>query len=255
MARGEMLAAVLHGKLDLRLEHRPIPLPGPGQVLVRIVAVGICGSDVHFWKDGRIGTRVVERPMILGHECAGEVVALGEGVAAFQVGDRVALEPGIPCGFCPWCRTGRYNLCPQVRFLAAPPTDGALAEYVAHPAALTYKLPAHLSYEEGALLEPLSVGLHAVERAGVRVGDRVLIAGAGPIGLVNLFAAKAHGASQVYLTDIRPHRLELACRLGAEAAIDARETPGVQQKMQEFTEGYGVDIALDCSGSSPGIDD
>ena len=153
---GPNLAAVLHGIGDLRVEERPIPEPVPGDVLVAMRSVGICGSDVHYLTHGRIGSFVVEAPMVLGHESAGVVAAVGPGVTTLKPGDRVALEPGIPCRACSACRTGRYNLCPDVRFFATPPIDGSMARYVVHPADFCYALPPHVSLDDGALLEPLS---------------------------------------------------------------------------------------------------
>ena len=251
--KGKMLAAILYHRLDLRLEEREIPTPGLGQVLVKVAAVGICGSDVHWWQDGRIGARHLVQPVILGHECAGEVVGLGDGVTNLKVGGRVALEPGIPCGSCLYCRTGRYQICLQSRFLGSVNTDGALVEYLTHPAAFTYRLPPNLSYEDGVLVEPLSVGMHAVRRGEVKVGERVLVTGAGPIGLATMMAARASGATQVYLTDIKPHRLELARKLSADAAINA-QVENIPDRIKELTEGQGVDVALDCSAAPAAID-
>jgi len=218
-------------------------------VLVRIHAVGVCGSDVHYWYSGRIGPVVVETPMILGHECAGEVVEVGGDVTHLRPGDRVALEPGIPCGQCDLCRAGQYNLCADVVFFATPPVDGAFCEYVAHKAAFAFKLPEGVSYEEGAMCEPLSVGIHAVRRAGVGLGDSVLITGAGPIGLVTLMAAKAAGATTTIITDLQPSRLELARELGATATADVRSDDAVALG-RDLTAGCGVDAAIDCTGSS-----
>src|SRR5512141_2535439 len=188
MVQNQMQTAVLHRAHDLRLEERPIPRPGPDEVLVAIRAVGVCGSDVHYWHEGRIGDFVVQAPLVLGHECAGVVVESGAEVTSLAPGDRVALEPGVPCRRCPACKSGRYNLCPDVIFMATPPVDGAFAQYVVHPADFAYRLPDHASLEEGALLEPLSVGIHAARRAGVGLGDTVLVGGAGPIGLTALLA-------------------------------------------------------------------
>ena len=153
-----MKALVLNSPLDLAVRDVPDPgVPGPGEVRVSVRSVGICGSDVHYYEHGRIGDFVLREPMVLGHEAAGVVDAVGEGVESLSPGDVVAMEPGVPCGACRECRIGRYNLCKDVRFWATPPHDGVLAEYVIHPAALTFRLPGHMTTEEGALMEPLAV--------------------------------------------------------------------------------------------------
>jgi len=244
-----MRTAVLHGAHDLRLEERPVPRPGPGDVLVAVRAVGVCGSDVHYWHDGRIGDFVVEAPLVLGHECAGVVVEVGSSVTNLAPGDRVALEPGVPCRKCPACKAGRYNLCPDVVFLATPPVDGAFAQYVAHPADFAYKLPDGVSLEEGALFEPLSVGMHAARRAGVGLGDTVVVGGAGPIGLTALLAARAAGASRVIVSDVVPSRLELARTLGASEVVDVRSTD-LAREVLRLTDGVGADSAIECSGAA-----
>ena len=163
----KMRVAVLRRPGEIQIEERAVPVPAPEQVLVRIRCAGVCGSDVHYYQEGRIGRYIVEKPLILGHECAGEVVALGPGVTLPTVGTRVAIEPGTPCGHCRYCRLGRYNLCADVVFMATPPIDGAFAEYVVWPADFTYRLPDHVSFEDGALLEPLAVGMHAIRRAAL----------------------------------------------------------------------------------------
>ena len=211
-------AAVLHAPGDVRIEDRPMPEPGPLDVLVEIAAVGVCGSDVHYYEHGRIQTRIVRGPHVLGHESAGRVVAVGERVSKHGVGDRVTLEPGLPCGRCRECRTGAYNLCQDVKFLGAPPTDGAFTRYLAMHEDFAHALPDGLSDEAGALMEPLSVALWACERAGVSAGDRVLVTGAGPIGQLSAQVAAARGATEIVVTDVNPHRLELALRT-------ARRTP------------------------------
>lgn len=244
-----MQAFVLYPPRELRLEERPIPTINADQVLVRIRAVGVCGSDVHYWHQGRIGPVVVEGPMILGHECAGEIVEVGANVAHLRVGDRVALEPGVPCGQCDFCRAGRYNLCPDVVFFATPPVDGAFREYVAHSAAFTFKLPEGMSFEEGAMCEPLSVGIHAVRRGDIALGDSVLITGAGTIGLVTLMAARAAGATMTIITDIQPNRLALARELGATAMADVRSEDALAL-VQDLTQGKGMDAAIECTGVS-----
>src|SRR5438094_66301 len=176
-------AAVLYAPHDIRIEERPVPTPGLREVLIEVKAVGVCGSDVHYYEHGRIGSYVVRQPLVLGHESSGVIVDVGEGVSKDRIGERVAMEPGIPCGVCRECRTGHYNLCSDVRFFGTPPIDGAFTNYVILPESFAYKLPDQVSYEEGALIEPLSVGLWACRKAQLQGGDRVLITGAGPIGI------------------------------------------------------------------------
>ncbi|XP_076445388.1 sorbitol dehydrogenase-like [Babylonia areolata] len=245
------LSAVLFEKGDLRLVERPVPEPGPGEVQLSMRSVGICGSDVKYWTTGAIGPFVVKEPMLLGHECSGVVTKLGPGVTGLEVGDRVAIEPGVPCRRCELCKEGRYNLCPHVFFLATPPDSGALARFHVHAADFCYRLPQQVSFEEGALMEPLSVGLHACRRAGVTMGSKVLVCGAGPIGLSALVSAKAMGASDVIVTDISAERLELAGRMGAShtVCLDAGRTPAeVAQHVRE-TLGAPPDCAVEASGA------
>jgi L-iditol 2-dehydrogenase len=231
------LVAVLHEPGDIRIEERPMPEPGPREVLVEITSVGVCGSDVHYYEHGRIGSHVVRAPLILGHESAGRVVALGEGASKHAEGDRVTLEPGVPCGRCRECRAGRYNLCPDVVFFGTPPVDGAFARYVTIHEDFAFALPDSLSDDVGALMEPLSVGIWACRKAGVSAGDRVLVTGAGPIGLLAMQVALAFGATQVEISDVNERRLELAVRTGATRALRAGE-----DKPSE------ADALIECSG-------
>lgn len=248
------LTAILYKQGDIRLEDVPIPEPGAGEVQLCMQHVGICGSDVHYWQHGAIGDFVLKAPMVLGHEAAGVVSKIGEGVTSLEVGDRVAIEPGVPCRMCSECKRGRYNLCYDMKFCATPPFHGNLARYYVHAADFCYKLPDHVSTEEGALLEPLSVGVHACRRAGVTLGSKVLICGAGPIGLVNLLTVKACGASQVCITDLDEKRLEMAKKIGADFTVkvtskDAKEMAG---KIEECF-GEKPEISIECSGAPPSI--
>jgi len=252
-----MQCAVLYGAGDVRIETRPIPVPRPGEVLVKVHRVGVCGSDVHYYRQGRIGDFVVQAPMILGHESAGVIVATGDGAMRYHPGVRVAIEPGYPCGQCVYCRSGRYNLCPDVVFMATPPVDGALAEYVAWPESYCYPLPDSLSYDEGAMMEPLAVGLWAVERGQVRPGASVAIFGCGPIGLLTLQAARVAGATTLICVDIEPARLAHAARLGATATIDDRAGDAVERIRALTAPAHGdarlagVDVAFETAGSVP----
>lgn len=246
-----MKAAVLHKARDLRLDEVPTPAYGPDDVLVRVKSVGICGSDVHYWRTGAIGDFVVREPMILGHEVAGVVAEVGANVKTLRVGDRVALEPGVPCRRCEACKTGRYNLCPDVQFFATPPVDGALSDFAMSPADFAYKIPDSLSLDAAALIEPLSVGIHACRRGNLSAGQNVFITGAGPIGLTSLAAAKAFGATEIFISDVRPHRLEVAKKMGATHVFDARED--AEAIVKEATNGRGVDLAIECAGAEPAL--
>ncbi|CAJ2509495.1 Uu.00g145210.m01.CDS01 [Anthostomella pinea] len=195
---------------NIKMVDAPIQEPGKGEVTLQIKCSGICGSDMHLWKSGRIGSLEVKGDCILGHEAAGIVLKCGEGVTDLKPGDRVGVEPQVPCERCFLCREGRYNLCEDVEFSGIWPDAGTIQRYKVHPAKWLYKIPNHLSYSEGALLEPLSVILHGISGAGVRLGRPALICGAGPIGLVALAAARASGAHPLVITDIDPRRLEFA---------------------------------------------
>ncbi|GAA5049243.1 L-iditol 2-dehydrogenase [Thermocatellispora tengchongensis] len=236
-----MQAAVLRGIRQLAIEERPVPEPAPGEVLVQINAVGVCGSDVHYYQHGRIGDFVVERPMVLGHESGGVIVGVGAGVDASRVGQRVSVEPGVPDLTCSECLAGRYNLCPSMRFHATPPIDGSLAEYVAVHESFAHPVPDSISDDAAALLEPLSVGVWANLKGHVSAGSRVLITGAGPIGLVATQCARAFGATEIVVSDVNPHRLKLAADLGATATVNVAETP-----LREA--GFEPTVLLECSG-------
>ena len=242
----KMKAAFLHRPGHIGIEEMDIPVPRDDEALIKIKAVGVCGSDVHFYEVGRIGDFVVKDPLVLGHECAGEVMEVGKGVTKLKVGDRVAVEAGVPCRKCKFCRLGRYNLCADVTFLATPPFHGAFREYIAHPEDYLFKLPDNMSYEEGAMIEPLSVGVYAAERGKVNIRDKVAVLGAGPIGLMTLQAARARGAADVLITDLENFRLNFAKNLGASMTINAKEDDPIQ-KVLDYTNG-GADVVMDCVG-------
>jgi L-iditol 2-dehydrogenase len=226
----------------------PVPTPAADEVLVKIDAVGICGSDVHYYQHGRIGDFVVEGDFILGHECAGEVAAIGSKVKNLKVGDRVALEPGKTCGKCEFCKSGKYNLCPDVVFFATPPYHGVFTNYVTHPEDMCFKLPENVSNVEGALVEPLAVGLHASELGGVKLGDTVVVYGAGCIGLVTLLASKARGASKIIVVDVLENRLKMAKKLGATHVINSMEEDAVKA-IAEITGGKGAEVVIDAAAA------
>ena len=241
-------AAVLYAPHDIRIEDRPVPKPGPREVLIEIKAVGVCGSDVHYYEHGRIGTYVVRQPLILGHESSGVIVDVGEGVSRERIGQRVAIEPGVPDGVCRQCRTGHYNLCPNVRFFGTPPIDGAFTNYVTILSDFAYALPDQMSDEEGALIEPLSVGLWACRKAKLRGGDHVLITGAGPVGILAMKVALALGVTDITMTDISPQRLEVARKLGATRTVNV-----AQQSLADA--GVEADVLIECSGNQRALKD
>jgi L-iditol 2-dehydrogenase len=235
------LSAVLYGEKDLRIEERAMPEPQLGEVLVRVEAVGICGSDIHYYEHGRIDDAVVLSPMVVGHESAGVVVSVGDGIDPKRVGQRVALEPGVPDGTCEQCRIGRYNLCPNVRFFATPPVDGSIAQFITINAAFAHRAPSGITLEQAAMAEPVSVGVWANRKASVGPGDRVLVTGAGPIGLFAAQAARSYGASAVTITDVSDYRLGVARELGFDAC--SATEPLID----------GFDVLLECSGAPAAI--
>ena len=243
-----MKAAVLSEVGKIGIEEREIPKIKKNELLVKIRHVGICGSDLHYYEHGRIGDFVVEKPIVLGHESAGEVAAVGEEVTGFQVGDLVTLEPGYTCGKCEFCKTGRYNLCPDVVFMATPPFDGAFAEFVAYPADMAFKLPKGMSTMEGALVEPLAVGIHAAKQAGASLGQSAMILGAGCIGLVTMMALKAMGVTTIYMADVVQKRLDKAMELGATGVV-AADREDTAARIMELTGNRGMDLVIECAGN------
>lgn len=246
--KGKMKVAVMLGIGKMGFEERDIPEVKDNEVLVRLEYVGICGSDLHYYETGAIGDYVVNPPFVLGHEPGGVVVETGKNVKHLKVGDRVALEPGKTCGHCKFCKTGRYNLCPDVVFFATPPVDGVFQEYVAHEADLCFKLPDHVSTMEGALIEPLAVGFHAAMQGEAKAGQTAVVMGAGCIGLVTMMALKAMGVSRVYVVDIMQKRLDKAMELGADGVINGSEVDAVETVMK-LTEGKGCDLAVETAGT------
>lgn len=245
---GTMKTAVMTDLMKVEIQETPIPQPKENEVLVKVEYVGICGSDLHYYESGRIGDFVVEPPFVLGHEAGGTVVEVGAKVKHLKPGDRVALEPGKTCGECEFCKQGKYNLCEDVVFFATPPVDGVFQEYVAHEAGLCFKLPENVSTMEGALIEPLAVGMHAASQGGAHLGQTAVVTGAGCIGLVSLLSLKAMGVSKVIVVDVMEKRLQKALELGADAVINGREedTPA---RIKELTEGRGFDLGIETAGT------
>ena len=239
-----MNASLLLAPYSVTLRSMDVPTLEDDQVLVRVAAVGVCGSDVHYYEHGRIGPYVVESPLVLGHELSGRIESVGASVDPARVGQRVAVEPQRPCRVCAQCKAGRYNLCPEMEFFATPPIDGAFSELVAIQSDFAHEIPDSVSDEAAALMEPLSVGIWACQRADVRPGSRVLVAGAGPIGVIVAQVARAFGASEVYVTDIDASRREFALAHGATHALDPRT---------DAVEGLEVDAFVDASGVAQAV--
>ncbi len=246
--KGTMKTAVMLGIGKMGFEEREIPQVKEDEVLVKLEYVGICGSDLHYYESGAIGDYVVKPPFVLGHEPGGTVVEVGRNVKHLKAGDRVALEPGKTCGHCEFCKTGRYNLCPDVVFFATPPVDGVFQEYVAHEADLCFKLPDNVSTMEGALIEPLAVGFHAAMQGGARAGQTAVVMGAGCIGLVTMMALKAMGVTKVYTVDIMEKRLQKALELGADGVINAGQADAVEE-VRKLTDGKGCDLVIETAGT------
>lgn len=244
-----MLALVLERKGELSL--REIELSskvGPDDVRIKIDTVGVCGSDVHYYTHGAIGSFVVREPMVLGHEAAGVVVEVGSGVKTLKVGDRVCMEPGVPNMASRAAKLGIYNVDPDVRFWATPPVHGVLTPEVVHPAAFTYKLPDNVSFAEGAMVEPFAVGLQAATRARIAPGDVAVVVGCGPIGIMTALAALAGGCSRVFISDLSAPKLKIAGRYPGIVPVDIRER-SLADTISEATEGWGADVVFEASGS------
>lgn len=246
--KGKMKVAVMLGLEKMGYEERDIPQEKDDEVLVKVEYVGVCGSDLHYYEFGKIGNYVVKPPYVLGHEAGGTVVEVGKSVRNLKVGDRVALEPGKTCGHCEFCKTGKYNLCPDVVFFATPPVNGVFQEYVAHEANLCFKLPDQVDTMEGALIEPLAVGFHAAKQGNAEIGQTAVVFGAGCIGLVSMLALKAMGLSKVYVVDVMKNRLEKAVELGAAQVINGQEKDAVEEVLR-LTEGRGVDLVIETAGT------
>ncbi|MCJ1472224.1 hypothetical protein MMC13_000871 [Lambiella insularis] len=254
------LACFLYGAGDARLEpwHDPV-IEEPQDVIIEIGYTGVCGSDVHFWVNGGIGAYMVQNPLIMGHEAAGTVVSVGEGVTTLVPGDRVAIEPGIPCRRCSNCKAGRYHFCGDMQFAASPPTThGTLTKFFKAPVDFCYKLPDSMSLQEGVLLEPLAVAVHAVRLAQIGPGVNVVVFGAGPVGLLCGAVVKAFGASKVVAVDIVDQRLAFAAKYAASGAYKPEtelDAIGNAAKLvhEQGLGDSGVDVVIDASGAAPSI--
>ncbi len=229
------------------MHDEPIPEPAAGEVRLRITSVGVCASDLHYYRDGRIGSTMLEEPLVIGHEAAGVVDALGEGVTNVAVGDRVAIEPTNPCGECEFCRAGHYNVCPNVKFFGTPPVNGCFRDYITWPAHLALKVPDSMTFDEAAIVEPMAVGVYAAKLAELKLEQTVAILGAGAIGLSTLQAAKIAGAKRIIVSEPVKERRELAARLGATEVIDPSACD-VEKEFARLTNGTGPEVVIECTG-------
>lgn len=244
-----MKALVLEKKGELALRDIDLPLEvGPDDVKIAIHTVGVCGSDVHYYTHGAIGSFVVREPMVLGHEAAGTITAVGANVKNLKVGDRVCMEPGVPNMNSRATKLGIYNVDPDVRFWATPPIHGVLTPEVVHPAAFTYKLPENVSFAEGAMVEPFAVGLQAATRARITPGDVAVVIGCGPIGIMTALAALAGGCSRVYISDLSAPKLAIAGQYPGVHPVNITER-ALKDVVAEETEGWGADVVFEASGS------
>lgn len=242
----QMRASVLRRAGEVVVENRPVPVPAHDEVLVRVGSVGICGSDVHYFHEGRIGDFIVESPMVLGHEAGGTIVAVGADVDPARIGERVSIEPQRPSPTSKQSLAGAYNLCPHMEFYATPPIDGAFAEYVTIQSHFAFEVPESISDDAAALMEPLSVGIAAARKAGITAGSRVLVTGAGPIGIIAVQVARAFGATEIIVSDIDAERRAQALKFGADSALDAIADDSQLRSL-------GVDVLLECSGATPAV--
>jgi len=244
-----MKAAMMQGNNEITIEELPVPQPAGDEALIQIKAVGVCGSDVHLFAHGGIGSCIVRPPYILGHEAAGQVVAVGDEVTGLKPGDRITMEPGIPCGQCEHCKSGQYNLCRSVIFWAAPPVPGVLAEYVTHKAGYCYKVADHVPFDVASLAEPLAVGIYAAKRGKAAPGKSVAILGMGPIGQTVLQSVLAYGASNILVSDLVESRLQVARRMGARVTVNTTRED-IKEVVAKLTDGNGVDLVIESAGAA-----
>lgn len=243
-----MKVCVLTGKRQLEWVEREIPQPGAGELQIKLEYVGVCGSDLHFYEQGRLNNWELDGPLALGHEPGGVVTAIGDEVEGFSIGDKVSIEPAVPCGECEFCREGKYNLCNHIKMLAIPrERDGVNAEYCVHKAAFCHKLPENVDTLEGALIEPLSVGMHAANLSNAGIGEIAIVLGSGCIGLCTLMALKARGVEEVYVCDVMDARLEKAMEVGSTRVFNNK-----REDIVEFAHSLprgGADLVYECAGN------
>lgn len=248
---GEMSCYVLHGQRDIRLEKRVIPSPRPDEVLIKMKRVGVCGSDIHYFEHGRVGNFVVKHPFVIGHEGAGEVAELGSAVTSLKLGDRVAIDPSQPCHKCEFCKKGQYNLCPEMHYLGSaatnPHTEGLFAEYFTMPASNCYPIPDGMSDSGAAMLEPLSVAMHVVERSAVKESSSILITGGGTIGQLVLLVLRTMRVRKIAVSEILEERRRLALKTGADIVLDPSDAQ-FRTKALDFSSG-GFDVVIEASGA------
>jgi L-iditol 2-dehydrogenase len=248
-----MKSVQLVARRTMELREMPMPPdPAPGEVLVKVRAVGICGSDMHWYSEGGVGPFPAVYPQVLGHEPAGEIVAAGKGVD-LRLGQRVAIEPAITCGECEFCRSGRHNHCVRVVFMSTPAMPGLFREYALVPARNAVPVPERMTFGEATVIEPLAVILHVLELTDIRLGDTVAVMGAGPIGLLTASVARLCGASRVFVADKVPHRVRMAREMGVDLAVDVSSESMVDAVMDQ-THGRGVDIVFDAAGKRDSIE-
>ena len=244
--------AELTGIRQFRIVERAVADPAPGEVQVRVAAVGVCGSDLHSYAEGAVGDTPCAYPMVLGHEPAGVLIKTGAGVTGWSPGDRAALEPALYCYHCEFCLSGRHNVCANLRFMSNPEEPGFFREHVNLPVRNLMALPAGLSLEHATLIEPLAVVLHSMQFVAPRPGETAAVFGAGPIGLLTVIALKLAGAARVWVADPVAHRLDLARAAGADALLDPSAVDPVRQILAD-TGNRGVDVAIDCGGKHDSI--
>ncbi len=254
-----MQAAFLTGIKQIEVKEISKPIPHKGEVLIKLKSIGICGSDIHYYRTGKIGSQVVKYPFIIGHECSGIIEDIAEDIISINVGQRVAVEPAVSCGICEFCIEGRPNICPKVRFLGTPATsaspaiEGAFREYITIPANNAIPVPDNISFEEAALAEVMAIAVHSIDLVKINSGDNVAIFGCGPIGLAVLIMAKLSGAADIFATDLLQNRLEMAQKLGADYTINPRRENPVKF-IEKITKGRGVDVTFEAAGEQETIE-
>jgi L-iditol 2-dehydrogenase len=243
-----MKAALLTGIKQFEIKTIDTPVPAKGEVLVKIKSVGICGSDVHYYNHGRIGNTIAKLPYVIGHECSGVVDKNGPSAKKFKPGDRVIIEPAIPCGKCRFCKSGKQNICPDVLFLGTPPKLGAYCEYMAMPEENLIKLPDSMSFDQGVMAEPLAIAVYATKISNLKKGMTVAIFGCGTIGLSILLAAKAAGAKKIFVSEPLDNKLQVAKQFGADYLINPAVTDPVKFIFNN-TNKLGVDCSYEAAGN------